>query len=156
LTIIAVLSIMKLGIRGNSSHMKLFNRIQKGANLKDSLTQKTIRLCAGNLFVVWAAAGDFPGGANTDGTSCRHPRSRNHGDRCSCRAVADRHIVDALARAAKGLGYNFIEGMTQSKDSFYGQHRPESMPCETRLKERWEAWRRGNVLTSEMESYQAL
>lgn len=67
-------------------------------------------------------------------------------------AVADRHVVDALARAAKGLGYNFIEGITQSKDSFYGQHRPESMPCEARLKERWEAWRRGNVLTSEMES----
>lgn len=67
-------------------------------------------------------------------------------------AVADRHVVDALAVASKKLGYNFIEGITQSKDSFYGQHEPERMPAEYRLKERWEAWRRGNVLTSEMES----
>ena len=26
------------------------------------------------------------------------------------------------------------------------------MPAEHRLKERWEAWRRGNVMTSEMEA----
>ena len=67
-------------------------------------------------------------------------------------AVADRHVVDALARAAKKLGYNFAEGITQSKDSFYGQHEPEAMPAEGRLKERWEAWRRGNVMSSEMEA----
>ena len=66
-------------------------------------------------------------------------------------AVADRHVVDALDRAAKKLGYNFLEGITQSKDSFYGQHEPENMPAEARLKERWEAWRRGNVVSSEME-----
>ncbi len=67
-------------------------------------------------------------------------------------AVADRHVVDALAVAAKELGYNFIEGITQSKDSFYGQHEPENMPAEPWLKARWEAWRRGNVISSEMES----
>ena len=67
-------------------------------------------------------------------------------------AIADRHVVDALSRAAKNLGYNFAEGITQSKDSFYGQHEPENMPVEGRLKERWEAWRRGNVMTSEMEA----
>ena len=67
-------------------------------------------------------------------------------------AVADRHVVDALAVAAKKLGYNFIEGITQSKDSFYGQHEPFNMPSEPYLRYRWEAWKRGNVLTSEMES----
>ncbi len=67
-------------------------------------------------------------------------------------AVADRHVVDALAVSAKKLGYNFIEGITQTKDSFYGQHEPDSMPASTRLHERWEAWKRGNVLTSEMEA----
>ena len=67
-------------------------------------------------------------------------------------AVADRHVVAALADAAEKLGYNFIEGITQSKDSFYGQHEPFNMPNQKRLEERWEAWRRGNVLTSEMES----
>ena len=67
-------------------------------------------------------------------------------------AVADRHVVAALADSAKQLGYNFIEGITQSKDSFYGQHEPENMPAEPWLKARWEAWRRGNVISSEMES----
>ena len=66
--------------------------------------------------------------------------------------VADRHVVAALADSAKQLGYNFIEGITQSKDSFYGQHEPENMPAEPWLKARWEAWRRGNVISSEMES----
>lgn len=67
-------------------------------------------------------------------------------------AIADRHVVDALAKAAKKLNYKFGEGITQSKDSFFGQHEPENMPVEGRLKERWEAWRRGNVMTSEMEA----
>ena len=67
-------------------------------------------------------------------------------------AVADRHVVDALARAAKNLGYKYIEGITQSKDSFYGQHEPDNMPASARLHERWEAWKKGDVLTSEMEA----
>ena len=67
-------------------------------------------------------------------------------------AVADRHVVDALARAAANLGYHYAEGITQSKDSFYGQHEPDNMPASARLHERWEAWRKGNVMTSEMEA----
>lgn len=67
-------------------------------------------------------------------------------------AVADRHVVEALVDAAADLGYNYAEGITQTKDSFFGQHEPETMPAESRLKERWEAWRRGNVMTSEMEA----
>ena len=31
-------------------------------------------------------------------------------------AVADRHLVDALAVAAENLGYHYAEGITQSKD----------------------------------------
>lgn len=67
-------------------------------------------------------------------------------------AIADRKVVEALVEAAADLGYNYAEGITQSKDSFYGQHEPGSMPAESRLKERWEAWKRGNVMTSEMEA----
>jgi len=66
-------------------------------------------------------------------------------------AVADRHVTDALVKAGEKLGYNFLEGITQSKDSFFGQHAPETMPAEYRLKERWEAWKRGHVVSSEME-----
>ena len=66
-------------------------------------------------------------------------------------AVADRFVVDALAKAAKAKGLNYAEGISQSKDSFYGEVFPECSPVCARLKERWEAWRRGNVMCSEME-----
>lgn len=66
-------------------------------------------------------------------------------------AVADRHVVDALARAAKVRGLNFAEGISQSKDSFYGEIDPDCSPVGERLKERWKAWQRGNVMCSEME-----
>jgi uridine phosphorylase len=67
-------------------------------------------------------------------------------------AVADRHIVAALADAAQSKGLRYLEGISQCKDSFYGQYDPDSMPNAGRLKERWEAWRRGNVMCSEMET----
>ncbi|MDR1899990.1 MAG: nucleoside phosphorylase [Treponema sp.] len=67
-------------------------------------------------------------------------------------AVADRHVVDALARAAEARGLKFIEGITQSKDSFYSEVDPDSMPDAQRLKDRWKAWEMGNVVASEMEA----
>ncbi len=67
-------------------------------------------------------------------------------------AIADRHIAAALSAAAKNAGFNFAEGIAQSKDSFYGQHDPNGMPAAARLNERWEAWRQGNVMASEMET----
>ena len=67
-------------------------------------------------------------------------------------AVADRHLVDALAVAAENLGYHYAEGITQSKDSFYGQHSPEIKPVSYELLNKWEAWKRLGCLASEMES----
>jgi uridine phosphorylase len=67
-------------------------------------------------------------------------------------AIADRRIVAALADAVQEKGLNYREGIAQCKDSFYGQHDPDSMPNTERLKGRWEAWRRGNVMCSEMET----
>lgn len=66
-------------------------------------------------------------------------------------AVADRHVVDALAKAAEARGLKFVEGISQSKDSFYGEIDPDCSPVGPRLKKRWEAWKRGNVVCSEME-----
>ena len=66
-------------------------------------------------------------------------------------AMADRHVTDALVQAAKELGYNFAEGIGQSKDAFYGQHDPDSMPNSARLHQRWEAWEKAGVMASEME-----
>lgn len=67
-------------------------------------------------------------------------------------AIADRQIVAALSEAAKKAGLEYIEGIAHSKDSFYGQHDPDGLPGGARLKERWEAWRQGNVVASEMET----
>ncbi len=67
-------------------------------------------------------------------------------------AIADRTIVAALSDAAKKLGRNYAEGVAQSKDSFYGQHDPDSMPVADRLHERWQAWERLGVMASEMET----
>lgn len=66
-------------------------------------------------------------------------------------AVADRHVVDALAKAAAARGLNYAEGISQSKDSFYGEVDPDCSPVGEHLKERWKAWQRGNVMCSEME-----
>lgn len=66
-------------------------------------------------------------------------------------AVADRRVVDALARAAAARGLKYAEGISQSKDSFYGEVDPDCSPVGERLKERWKAWQRGNVMCSEME-----
>lgn len=67
-------------------------------------------------------------------------------------AIADRHVVAALADAASARGLHFIEGITHSKDSFYGEVEMESMPNEELLKSRWKAWQRGNTVCSEMEA----
>lgn len=66
--------------------------------------------------------------------------------------MADRHVVDALARAAKKLGYNFAEGITHSKDAFYAEIEPDNMPNSDYVKSRWQAWERSNVMCSEMEA----
>ena len=67
-------------------------------------------------------------------------------------AVADIQVVNALAEAAQKLGQSFHVGIVQCKDSFYGQHSPESKPVSYELLHKWEAWKRLGCLASEMES----
>ncbi len=66
-------------------------------------------------------------------------------------AVADFKVTQALYNAAEKLGYPNHVGVVQAKDSFYGQHSPESMPIAPELLYKWEAWKRGGCLASEME-----
>lgn len=66
-------------------------------------------------------------------------------------AVADFEVTSALSAAAEKLGYPKHVGVVQAKDSFYGQHSPESMPTSPELLYKWEAWKRGGCLASEME-----
>lgn len=67
-------------------------------------------------------------------------------------AVADFRIVNALVDAAENLGYTHHMGVVQCKDSFYGQHSPETKPVSYELQNKWEAWKRLGCLASEMES----
>lgn len=67
-------------------------------------------------------------------------------------AVPDFQIVNCLVEATKNLGYPLHTGIVQCKDSFYGQHSPESSPVYYELKQKWESWKRLGVKASEMES----
>ena len=67
-------------------------------------------------------------------------------------AVANFEVVMALKESAKELNHPYHVGVVQCKDSFYGQHSPESMPIANELQNKWEAWIRTGALTSEMES----
>ena len=67
-------------------------------------------------------------------------------------AVADFEVTSALKKASEDLGLKSHVGVVQCKDSFYGQHEPESMPVSYELTNKWEAWKRLGTLASEMES----
>ena len=67
-------------------------------------------------------------------------------------AVADITVIEALRQAAINLHVPYRVGITQSKDSFYGQHEPSRMPVADRLQQRWKAWKMGGAICSEMEA----
>lgn len=67
-------------------------------------------------------------------------------------AVANLDVVNSLVESAKKLGFNYHTGVVQCKDSFYGQHSPQTMPVSNELLNKWEAWKRMGCLASEMES----
>lgn len=67
-------------------------------------------------------------------------------------AVPDFYLMQQLAAAAETLGYSYAAGVVQCKDSFYGQHAPETMPTANQLLNDWNAWKAAGTLASEMES----
>ena len=54
-------------------------------------------------------------------------------------AVADFDVTMALRQAARNRGVPYHVGISQSKDSFFGQHEPERMPVARHLQDRWDA-----------------
>jgi len=67
-------------------------------------------------------------------------------------AAADFDVVRALADSAKELGAPYHVGVAQSKDSFYGEVEPESMPVAPKLADKWAAYVKCGCLASEMEA----
>ncbi|MCF0116399.1 MAG: uridine phosphorylase [Erysipelotrichaceae bacterium] len=67
-------------------------------------------------------------------------------------AVADLDITNALVQASKNLNQTYHTGVVHCKDSFYGQHRPETLPNSAELLAKWDAWCKLGAKASEMES----
>ena len=67
-------------------------------------------------------------------------------------AIADLQVTNALVTAAKKTTDQYHVGVVQCKDSFYGQHSPETKPVSYELEHKWEAWKRLGCKASEMES----
>ena len=67
-------------------------------------------------------------------------------------AVPDYAVLSALVAEAQARREPYHCGVVQCKDSFYGQHAPETMPVGEMLAYKWNAWKRAGVLASEMES----
>ena len=67
-------------------------------------------------------------------------------------AVADLRVVNALIDAAAALGVSYRYGIIESKDAFFAEVRPESMPIAEELQARWRAYQRAGVLCSDMET----
>ena len=95
-------------------------------------------VCSGDLIVA-------TGATRTDGTSKEYAP-------LDFPAVPDFDVTCALMDAARQEGRHALAGVVQSKDSFYGQHSPNSMPICHELEYKWEAWKRLGVLGSEMEA----
>lgn len=67
-------------------------------------------------------------------------------------AVADFQVTTALVEAAGKNQSPYHVGVVQCKDSFYGQHSPETKPVGYELTDKWNAWVRMGCKASEMES----
>ena len=67
-------------------------------------------------------------------------------------AVANLDVTNALVDACKIINVPYHVGVTQSKDAFYGQHRPETLPNGEQLIRKWKAWMALDCKASEMES----
>ncbi len=67
-------------------------------------------------------------------------------------AVANLDVVLAMAEGVRRAGYSHHVGISQSKDSFYGEMDPAAQPVAKQLLERWKAWQDGGAICSEMEA----
>ena len=67
-------------------------------------------------------------------------------------AVATFDVVNALVSGAKKNDARYHVGVCQCKDSFFGQHEPETKPVGPELLYKWDAWIKCGCLCSEMES----
>lgn len=134
-------SVTSTGIGGPSASIAMEELVQCGAD-----TFVRIGTCGGMDLKV--KGGDIvvaTGAIRMEGTSREYAP-------IEFPAVANLDVINALADSAKELNAPFHTGVVQCKDSFYGQHSPETKPVSYELENKWEAWMRLGCLASEMES----
>lgn len=138
-------SVCSTGIGGPSAAIALEELVQCGAKSFVRIGTSggmALDVVGGDLIIPTAAV-------RGDGTSYEYlPKDYP--------AVADFSLTAALYHTAQEMssgreGDSVHIGVIQSKDSFYGETNPETMPVETMLKNRWDAYLRAGCLTSEME-----
>lgn len=134
-------SVTSTGIGGPSASIAMEELVMSGAD-----TFIRIGTCGGRQLNV--KSGDVviaSGAIRMEGTSREYAP-------IEFPAVADIRVTNALMQAADELEQKYHIGVVQSKDSFYGQHSPETKPVSYELLNKWEAWKRLGCLASEMES----
>ena len=136
-----MVSVCSTGIGGPSAAIALEELIHCGAHT-------FIRVGTSGGMALEVMGGDLvigPGAIRMEGTTREYAPIEYP-------AVADFHVVQALVEAAAKFPVRSHVGVLQCKDSFYGQHDPETMPVGYELKDKWDAWIKCGALASEMES----
>ena len=134
-------SVTSTGIGGPSASIALEELVACGAD-----TFVRIGTCGGmQLDVVGGDIVVATGAIRMEGTSKEYAP-------IEFPAVANLDVVNALVASAADLGTTFHTGVVECKDSFYGQHSPETKPVGYELLNKWDAWLKLGCLASEMES----
>ncbi len=134
-------SVTSTGIGGPSSAIAMEELVRVGADT-------FIRVGTSGAMQEWITPGDLgivTGAIRDEGTSVHYLP-------IEFPAVANLDVTIALREGARRTGATAHLGVSQSKDSFYGQHEPGRMPVANRLKDRWTAWMAGGAICSEMEA----
>lgn len=135
------ISAVSTGIGGPSAAICLEELINIGADTfirVGTCGGIDLKVSAGDLIIAQSAV-------RQDGTSLEYAPLEYP-------ATADFAVTCALKTAAENVKAPHHVGVVQAKDSFYGQHSPQSMPTAARLCEKWEAYKKLGVLASEMEA----
>lgn len=134
-------SVTSTGIGGPSASIALEELVQCGAD-----TFIRVGTCGGMDINV--KSGDLviaSGAIRMEGTSREYAP-------IEFPAVSDYEVMSALVQAAENLAFAHHVGVVQCKDSFYGQHSPETKPVGYELLNKWDAWCKLGCKASEMES----
>lgn len=134
-------SVCSTGIGGPSAAIAIEELIHCGADTFIRVGTSggmQVEVCGGDLVIATAAI-------RSEGTTREYMPIEYP-------AVAHFDVVQALRESAREKKFRAHVGVVHSKDNFYGEHSPETMPVAVSLQNAWAAWMACGALASEMES----